>query len=380
MNGCVCVSVSVLRRGRESRSESQESPSRAMLLALLVPGIASLLLVVPGPTPQRFRTRKDSGRTHTVVAKSNTEEAAARTAWLSRTSPSWAIRGHVESTTRDPEAAAMIHDYSAGPPTASLVPSGQCVFGEEWAPAPLLARKWIGHDTVLLTFGLQDGQRPLGLSTCACLLARGEPPSDRADPVVRPYTPVSTNAMLGAFELMVKVYPDGVMSQQLARLPIGANLYFKHIPLNIKYQYPFGASTLVVLVGGTGIAPMIQALHAVLGSPSDATRATVLYSSKTEADILARRTLDEWETTHPHRLQVHHTLTREAEGTSWSGRRGRIDEAMLRELVPPPSEDVLIFVCGPPAMYDALSGARTDAGLSGTLAQMGYAAEQVVKF
>ena len=48
--------------------------------------------------------------------------------------------------------------------------------------------------------------------------------------------------------------------------------------------------------------------------------------------------------------------------------------------LPPPSASVLIFVCGPPAMYDSLSGARADKALGGTLAEMGYTAEQVVKF
>ena len=47
---------------------------------------------------------------------------------------------------------------------------------------------------------------------------------------------------------------------------------------------------------------------------------------------------------------------------------------------PPPSDDVLIFVCGPPAMYDLLSGPRTDKALTGLLAEMGYSARHVVKF
>lgn len=283
------------------------------------------------------------------------------------------------------------------------MPPGCCVFTEDWSPAPLLERSWIGHDTLLLTFGLQDAGRPLGLSTCACLLAR----AGSGEGVVRPYTPVSTNAMLGAFQLMVKVYPGGAMSEQLAQLPIGASIDFKHIPFNarhkslkpepssrafnsmlafaprvlqVKIQYPFGARDIVMLVGGTGIAPMLQALHALLGTPSDHSRTTVLYSSKSQADILARDTLDAWAAQHPHRLRVHHTLTREPEGTGWTGRRGRIDAALLSEHLPPPSEDVLIFVCGPPQMYDTLCGPRTDEQLSGLLAQMGYRADQICKF
>ena len=197
---------------------------------------------------------------------------------------------------------------------------------------------------------------------------------------MRPYTPVSTNAMLGAFQLMVKVYPDGAMGNQLARLAVGDSVDFKHIPFNVKVQYPFGAREVVMLVGGTGIAPMLQALHALLGTPHDTSRTTLLYSSKSQADILAGETLSAWEAAHPSKLRVHHTLTREPEGSGWLGRRGRIDAHLLHEQLPPPSESVLIFVCGPPAFYDALCGPRTDEALSGTLAEMGYSAEQVVKF
>ena len=275
----------------------------------------------------------------------------------------------------------VVEEYIPGQPTASLVPPGNCVFSEEWAPAPLLKRKWIGHDTLLLTFGLPDSQKPLGLSTCACLLARGETSSSGIDEdLVRPYTPVSTNAMLGAFEIMVKVYPDGAMSQHIAKLPIGASLDFKHIKFNVKLQYPFNAQKVVCLIGGTGVAPMLQALHALLGTPTDLSQTTVVYSSKSQADILARSTLDAWEAAHPHRLRVHHTLTREPVDSGWTGRRGRIDERLLHELLPPPSDDLLIFVCGPPSMYESLSGARTDMELTGLLADMGYSAEQVVKF
>ena len=171
------------------------------------------------------------------------------------------------------------------------------------------------------------------------------------------------------------------MSLQLASLPLGATIDFKHIAFNVKLQYPFRATRLVMLVGGTGIAPMLQALHALLGTRSDLSHTTLVYSSKSSQDILAKRTLDEWQAAHPHRLAVHHTLTREREGSSWEGRRGRIDAPLLHELLPPPSDDVLIFVCGPPSMYDALSGPRTEPGaLTGLLADMGYGAHQVVKF
>jgi len=89
-------------------------------------------------------------------------------------------------------------------PAAALVPPGQCVFGEDWSPAKLVARVPMGANSILATFELADPTKPLGLSTCACILAKGAKDADGKD-VIRPYTPISTNGLMGKFELLVKV-------------------------------------------------------------------------------------------------------------------------------------------------------------------------------
>ena len=65
-----------------------------------------------------------------------------------------------------------------------------------------------------------------------------------------------------------------------------------------------------------------------------------------------------------------------------AGARGHITPEMIQAHMPPPSmgDDCLLFVCGPPPMYDALSGPRGEEELTGALADLGYTAEQVVKF
>ena len=160
--------------------------------------------------------------------------------------------------------------WNGGSPEAAVVPPGHCVFGaDDWSPAPLLSRTRVSDDTVVLTFGLADEGKPLGLSTCACLLARGPAGNKASSPelVVRPYTPVSTNRMLGKFELMVKVYDsETALSKYLGEeLEIGQEAEFKHIPFNVKIQYPFATASgsapakhVGMIVGGTGVTPMIQ--------------------------------------------------------------------------------------------------------------------------
>lgn len=268
-----------------------------------------------------------------------------------------------------------------GAPTAAVCPPGSCVLkADEWTPATLVERTQLVHDSYLITFGLADESKPLGLSTCACLLAmfkeEGSP-----DPVVRPYTPVSTNAMIGKFQLVIKVYPEGKMSQHMTKLPIGGTVNFKHIDKNVKIQYPFGKANITMLAGGTAITPMIQAIHAILGTSGDETKIVLLLGNKTQTDFLCKDLLDDWEAKFPTRLKVVHVLSGAADDDTWTGAKGFIDRKLLEEYCPPPKSDNKIFVCGPPPMYDALCGPRDKPEeLTGLLNDMGYQADEVFKF
>ena len=251
------------------------------------------------------------------------------------------------------------------------------MFGEDWTAAKLVAKERCKETTVILTFELPDTSKPLGLSTCACILAKFD--RDGAA-VVRPYTPISTNAMIGRFELLVKIYAQGAMSQYLDGLQIGSSVEFKHIPFNVKVQYPF-APQVGMLIGGTGIAPMVQALHAILGTADDTTAVSMLYASKVKEDILAQETLEAWAASSEGRFACKHVLSEEPDGSSWTGARGLITRELIEAHLPAPTDDVVIFVCGPPGMYESLCGPRNEPQeLKGILAEMGYTAAQVVKF
>ena len=188
--------------------------------------------------------------------------------------------------------------WSAGDPTYKA-PQGTCQLTDEFSDCVLEERIWISEDSFVVRFGLPDATKPLNLSTCACILAGH-------DDNVRPYTPISTNAMIGSFELLVKAYPDGALSQRLATMEVDEAMAFKHIKFNVKTQYPFSAKKVGMLAGGTGITPMLQALHAILGSPDDETEVSLVYGSKTSEGILARDTLHEWEAEHFWRFKVSH--------------------------------------------------------------------------
>ena len=219
---------------------------------------------------------------------------------------------------------------------AQLEYASTCFFPTAWTPVPLLRVTQHNHDTSVFEFGLPEG-RKLDLPVCACLLLRAGTIADGAD-VVRPYTPISTNATTGSFELMVKIYPDGIASQFLQNLAVGSAVDFKHIAFNIKAQHPFSKTHIAMICGGSGITPMYQALQTIFSdhvrpehisrivallaagqahvrylsvvivvlptAQADSTRVTLLFANKSMADILLKEELDAMSAAHPDRFEV----------------------------------------------------------------------------
>jgi hypothetical protein len=103
-------------------------------------------------------------------------------------------------------------------PIRVLAEPGQCQFhADTFTPVPLLAMVAVSPTSFVLRFGLPDPTRALNLSTCSCLLVgvsmkkntstgnEESPDDEKEEMVIRPYTPISTNAKVGFFDLLIKV-------------------------------------------------------------------------------------------------------------------------------------------------------------------------------
>ena len=113
-----------------------------------------------------------------------------------------------------------------------------------------------------------------------------------------------------------------------------------------------------MLAGGSGITPMWQLMQLVLANGADNTALTLVYANTKEEDILLRPKLEALAADYE---QLSLELILSDAPADWGGRSGRIDKAMMEDLLPGPSDDVLVCVCGPPAMYASLCGAREHA-------------------
>ncbi|XP_053798085.1 NADH-cytochrome b5 reductase 3-like isoform X1 [Vidua chalybeata] len=233
----------------------------------------------------------------------------------------------------------------------------------------LIDKEEVSHDTRRFRFALPSMEHVLGLPLGQHIYL-----SARIDGalVVRPYTPVSSDDDKGFVDLVVKVYfrgvhpkfPDGgKMSQYLDSLKIGDTIDFRGPSGLLVYKgkgkfdirpekkaEPVTKTVKYVgmIAGGTGITPMLQIIRAIIKDKDDPTTCQLLFANQTEKDILLRSELDEIQAQNPGRFKCWYTLDRAPE--NWDYSQGFVNQEMIRDHLPPPQNDVLILMCGPPPM------------------------------
>lgn len=239
----------------------------------------------------------------------------------------------------------------------------------------------VNHNTKKFRFSLPEEDQVSGLQIASAILTKYKGPA-MEKPAIRPYTPVSDEGEKGYLDLLVKVYPNGPMSEHMHNMEPGQRLDFKGpIP-----KYPWAANKhdhIALIAGGTGITPMYQLARAIFNNPEDKTKVTLVFANVTEQDILLKREFEDLENTYPQRFRAFYVLGQPPK--EWTGGKGFINKELLKTVLPEPkSENVKIFVCGPPGMYKAISGTKKspqDQGeLDGILKELGYTKEQVFKF
>lgn len=111
------------------------------------------------------------------------------------------------------------------------------------------------------------------------------------------------------------------------------------------------------VAGGTGIAPLRSMLMEWLAA-APAPALSLVYSARSPEELAYRDEL--MALGRRHRLAVHLTVTRD--GEEWEGRRGRIDEALLRLAMPSPKARCV--ACGPPLFLDDIQNLLPRVGVT----------------
>jgi ferredoxin-NADP reductase len=158
----------------------------------------------------------------------------------------------------------------------------------------------------------------------------------------------------GRLMLTVERLDDGEVSPYLVdglqagdtlelRGPIGGYFVWEHAL----------GGPLLLLAGGSGIVPLraMARHHAASGS---AVPVRLIYSARALGDVIYHDELACLAA--GGELELTLTLTRQWPD-AWTGRRGRIDGELLREVAWPPDARPLVYICGPTAFVEtAASG------------------------
>jgi len=146
-------------------------------------------------------------------------------------------------------------------------------------------------------------------------------------------------------EIAAKRYPDGRLTPWLHdTVKVGDILNIKGPEGNFVYTED-ESNELVLIAGGIGIAPYRSMIRYILAKGLSV-KVTLLYSARTPVDFAFKSEFDLEMKQHSN-LRCVYTITR-PDLTPWTGRIGRIDEALLRNYLGPVG--TLYYLCGPDQM------------------------------
>ena len=160
-------------------------------------------------------------------------------------------------------------------------------------------------------------------------------------------------------ELGVDEIPDGEVSPYLVHdvLP-GDELEVKG-PLGGYFVWrPGGGERTQLIAGGSGVVPLMAMVRAATDAGATAS-VRLLYSTRAAENAIYRDELDG--AARGRGVLVSWVYTRAAPD-GWDGPVGRLDDERLREAVWPPSDEPIIYVCGPTGFVEHVADALVRLG------------------
>ncbi|BFZ16585.1 hypothetical protein BsWGS_19623 [Bradybaena similaris] len=218
-------------------------------------------------------------------------------------------------------------------------------------------------DSVRIRCGLARHQA-LGLSLGQHIIIRSQV---LGSSITRQYTPISPLDAKGYFELLIKVYPEGRMSQRITAWKVG---------YKVEARGPAGQLTYVrnkfqrvlMLCAGTGVAPMCQVIHAVLADDEDETRLRLIYACRSYHHLMAKSEIEEWRRFW--NFSCLYVLSQEPMLPTYSYKRGEdvqlghVDKYIIhQELAGADVATTLVLVCGTRSFNKDMATYLTDLGV-----------------
>lgn len=171
---------------------------------------------------------------------------------------------------------------------------------------------------------------------------------------------IATPADESRMTITVERLEDGEVSGYLTEvLEVGDRVELRG-PIGGYFVWePGRGGPLLLVAGGSGIAPLMAMLRARIAS-ADMTPVRMLLSWRTAEDIIYAAELEKI-ARDADGVEIVHTLTRSTPD-GWNGRTGRVDRDVLAEVAWQPADRPLAYVCGPTGFVETVAAALVDLG------------------
>ncbi|OJJ31568.1 hypothetical protein ASPWEDRAFT_696826 [Aspergillus wentii DTO 134E9] len=220
----------------------------------------------------------------------------------------------------------------------------------------------ISHNVTIYRFALPQPTDILGLPIGQHISLAATIDGQQKE-VVRSYTPISSDNEAGYFDLLIKAYPQGNISQYLTGLRPGQTMKVRG-PKGAMVYTPNMCRRIGMIAGGTGITPMLQIIKAIIrnrprNGGKDTTQVDLIFANVNPDDILLKDQLEEL-AKEDDGFNLYYVLNNPPEG--WTGGVGFVTADMIKERLPAPANDIKILLCGPPPMVSAMKKATEGLG------------------
>ncbi|XP_048352520.1 NADH-cytochrome b5 reductase-like isoform X4 [Sphaerodactylus townsendi] len=207
------------------------------------------------------------------------------------------------------------------------------------------------EDTYQYKFEL-PGSSSLGLSLGQHIVLRG---LVNGLEIQRAYTPITPVDAEGYFDVLIKCYESGLMSQYVKSWKLGEAVFWRGPFGGFPYR-PNQYGELFMLASGTGLAPMLPIIQHITENENDETFVTLVGCFRTFGNIYMKPLLQDqsqfWNIRTFYVLSQEHSL----ENLPWSYQKnthlGRINENMLRSMMNTCRRQPFVLICGSVAFTD----------------------------
>ena len=261
-----------------------------------------------------------------------------------------------------------------------LTPGATFLRPKFWKKVELISREDVSEDSAIFTFKLETPEQKFGLPAGKHVFVKMN--SLQGKSVVRTYTPISDDSLLGKMQLLIKIYrpkgdfQGGKLTSALDLLKVGESIEVKgpfgpfsyngNGNYELKPKVENHADNILMVSGGSGITPNFVVAKRILSDcEKDHTKMCLVSCNNNECDILLRPQLEEYARKYPNSFSAVYFLSnKKTIRPDWDGYVGYVNGDALDKITQDWKIDsTLVLCCGPPPMNNAVKAWAKQKGI-----------------